>query len=67
MVKRLAIPLWHLLCAFPPGFENVVNYMKMKPFVAALAVVASLLSFCSCEKEASSFLTEIIHSRPAAF
>lgn len=25
--------------------------MKMKPFVAALAVVASLLSFCSCEKE----------------
>lgn len=23
----------------------------MKPFVAALAVVASLLSFCSCEKE----------------
>lgn len=25
--------------------------MKMKPFVAALAVVASLMSFCSCEKE----------------
>ena len=25
--------------------------MKMKLFVAALAVVASLLSFCSCEKE----------------
>lgn len=25
--------------------------MKMKPFVAALAVVVSLMSFCSCEKE----------------
>lgn len=25
--------------------------MKMKPFVAALAVVVSLMSFCSCKKE----------------
>ena len=36
---------------FSSGFENVVNYMKMKPFVAALAVVASLMSLISCEKE----------------
>lgn len=51
MVERLTIPLWHLLCAFSSGFENVVNYMKMKPFVAALAVVVPLMSLISCEKE----------------
>ena len=49
---RLVIPfLWHLLCAFSPGFENIENYMNMKPFVAALAVAMSLMSLTSCEKE----------------
>lgn len=51
MVKRLTIPLLALALCVSARFEKVVNYMKMKPFVAALAVVASLLSFCSCEKE----------------
>ena len=49
---RLVIPfLWHLLCAFSPGFENIENHMNMKPFVAALAVAMSLMSLTSCEKE----------------
>ena len=50
-IRNALRKMWHLLCAFPPGFENTVTNMKMKSFVSALAVVASLMSLCSCEKE----------------